>query len=90
MRHWLLLIALTLSLTLAGCRSWNVNAFGVPVGQSTAYASVANTPPHAPSDLGHHAALSYSSLTKEEKTATIVVLVFAAAAIAGLIIAVAS
>jgi len=85
MRHWLLLIALTLSLTFAGCRSWNVNAFGMPVGQTTAYASVANTPPR---DLGHHAALSYSSLTKEEKTATIVVLVFAAAAIAGLIIAV--
>ena len=88
MRNRLLLLALTLSLTLAGCRSWNVNAFGVPVGQGIAYASVANTPKPAPRDLGHHAALSYSSLTKEEKTATIVVLIAAAAAIAAVIIAV--
>ena len=73
---------LTLALFLGGCRSWNVDAFGVPVHA----AHVERAP--APRTLGHHNKLTLDGLTKDEKqgvyvTATVAVLAAVAFAIWG-------
>ena len=88
MRRSLLPCLLALLMIATGCQSWNVNAFGVPVAEAPRYATVANTPRPVPPKLGHHAKLDYGSLSKEEKTATIVVVTVAIAALVGVIIAV--
>jgi len=86
MRRSLLPCLLALLMIATGCQSWNVNAFGVPVAETPCYATVGNTPRPIPRQLGHHAALEFGALTKEEKTATIVVIGVAIAAIVGAII----
>ena len=91
MRRSILPLVLCFSLLMTGCRSWNVNAFGVPVGGAKSYATVSNTPPRAPakSKLGYHAAEpQYEPLSKEEKTGVIVVVGLAIAlVIVGIVVA---
>ena len=91
MRRTILPLVLSLVMLLTGCQSWNVNAFGMPMGESTNYATVSSTPPRtpAPSKLGYHAAEpKHEPLSKEEKTGVIVVVGLAIAlAVVGIVAA---
>ena len=79
MRRTSLPLVLCLAMLLAGCQSWNVNAFGVPIQGATSYATVGNTPPRT---MGYHAADPKSEpLSKDEKTGVIVVVGLAIALI---------
>jgi len=80
-RRVALALVLAAALPAAGCRSWNVDAFGVPVGARTVYATVEPDRAPVPRPLGHHAELSFSSLSKDEKTGVIVVVTLAIASI---------
>jgi len=91
MRRLILSLVVCFSLLMTGCRSWNVNAFGVPVGGATSYATVGNTPPRPPANakLGYHASEpQHEPLSKDEKTGVIVIVGLAIAlAVVGIIVA---
>jgi len=91
MRRPILSLVVCFSLLLTGCQSWNVDAFGVPVGGATSYATVGNTPPRAPakSKLGYHASEpQHEPLSKDEKTGVIVIVGLAIAlAVIGIVAA---
>ena len=80
MRRMILPLVLCFSMLATGCRSWNVNAFGMDVHRPATYANSSNSA----RTLGYHAAEPKSQpLSKEEKTGAIVVIGLAIVLIVG-------
>lgn len=78
MTHRLLIPVLAISLLLPGCQSWNVNAFGVPVGGASSYATA---PAPVPLVVGEEAPMhAQSGLSTEEKWGVVLIIGVAVAA----------
>ena len=73
-----LAVLLCALMVVSGCRSWNMSVFNVPVQSSEYNTSVKTVDIEKPV-----VASEWGDLSREEKTGVIVVLIVAAAAIAG-------